>query len=184
MIITYHREKLINAITYFAKNTNYCGKTKLMKLLFFLDFLHFKQTGKSVTGLEYYAWERGPVPKDLFEELDDMKSDLKAAISIVPSENFQKIVSKKDFSDEFFSNREKKLLKDVSGIFKYARADDIVEVSHLENKPWHKTLKEKGQYQKIDYLLAVDSIKDSLPYDEAKERMEEITETRRVLGTV
>ena len=182
MITTHHREKLINAISYFVKNTRYCGKTKLMKLLFFLDFCHFKQTGKSVTGLDYYAWERGPVPKDLFEELDNMKPDLKAAIRIVPSENFQKIVSKKDFSGEFFSNREKKLLKDISEIFRDVKADDIVEISHLENKPWDKTLKEKGQYQKIDYLLAVDSMEDSLPYDEAKERMEEISEVHQVLG--
>ena len=66
MIITHHREKLINAIIYFAKNTTYCGKTKLLKLLYFLDFYQFKQTGKSVTGLDYFAWKMGPVPKELF----------------------------------------------------------------------------------------------------------------------
>ena len=55
MINTYHREKLINAIIYFAQNTKYCGKIKLFKLLYFLDFWHFKQTGKSVTGLDSQA---------------------------------------------------------------------------------------------------------------------------------
>jgi hypothetical protein len=48
MIITNQREKLVNAIIYFCHNTKYCGKTKLMKLLYFLDFIHFKQTAKSV----------------------------------------------------------------------------------------------------------------------------------------
>jgi len=62
MIITHQRDKLINAIIYLSSNTNYCGKTKLMKLLYFRDFKHFRQTGKSVTGLDYYAWEMGPVP--------------------------------------------------------------------------------------------------------------------------
>ena len=76
MIITYHREKLLNAIIYMANNTMFCGKTKLLKLLYFLDFKHFKQTAKSVTGLDYYAWEKGPVPKKLFEELSgNMKPD-------------------------------------------------------------------------------------------------------------
>ena len=94
MIITHHREKLINTIIYFAQNTKNCGKTKLMKLLYFLDFTHFKQTGKSVTGLDYYTWEWGPVPKELFKELDDMKPDLKSAIKISPQEGFQKVVAK------------------------------------------------------------------------------------------
>ncbi len=182
MIITHHREKLINSIVYFANNTNYCGKTKLMKLLYFLDFWHFKQTGKSVTGREYSTWEKGPVQKELFNELDDMKIDLKAAISIVRYENFQKIKAKKKFNDEYFSNREKKLLKDIADIFKDVRADDISEISHLKNAPWDKTLRDKGLWQKIDYLLSIDDIEGSLSYEEAKERMEEISEMHRIFG--
>ena len=46
MIVTHHREKLINAIIYFAEKTRYCGKTKLLKLMYFFDFTHFKQTGE------------------------------------------------------------------------------------------------------------------------------------------
>jgi hypothetical protein len=55
MLITYERNKLINAIVYFAQNTQHLGKTKLFKLLYLLDFEHFRQTGRSVTGLDYYA---------------------------------------------------------------------------------------------------------------------------------
>ena len=184
MIITHHREKLINAIIYFAKYTKYCGKTKLLKLLYFLDFCHFKQTGKSVTGLEYFTWEKGPVPKDLFEELpDNMKSDLKDSINIVLSESLQKIVPRKKFNDEHFTNREKKLLETISFIFGDAKADDMVEVTHLKNEPWHRTLKEKGLWQKIDYLLSIDDEEDSLTYNEAKERMEEIAEMHQIFGT-
>ncbi len=72
MIVTHHRAKLINAIIYFANRTKYCGKTKILKLLYFLNFTHFKQTSKSVTGLDYFAWEMGPVPKVLFEERSEM----------------------------------------------------------------------------------------------------------------
>jgi hypothetical protein len=36
MLIDTHREKLINAIVYFASNTKYCGKVKLFKLLYIL----------------------------------------------------------------------------------------------------------------------------------------------------
>jgi uncharacterized phage-associated protein len=184
MIITRHREKLINAIIYFAKQTTYCGKTKLLKLLYFLDFYHFKQTAKSVTGLEYFAWEQGPVPKELFEELSgNMKADLKDAISLASTEDFQKIVPKKKFNEDYFTNREKKLLKDLSDVFRDAKAEEMVEVSHLRNEPWDKTLKEKGPRQKIDYMLSIDDEENSLSYNEAKERMEEITEMHQIFGT-
>ena len=183
MIITHHREKLINAIIYFAKNTKYCGKTKLLKLLYFLDFSHFKQTGMSVTGLDYFAWEMGPVPKVLFDELSgNMRPDMKDTINELPAERFQQIRPKKKFDDKYFSKREMKLLKDTSFIFHDAKADDMVESTHLKNEPWDKTLKEKGEFQKIDYMLSIDSEIVSLSYDEAKEREEEISEVYQLFG--
>ncbi len=183
MIITHHREKLINAIIYFARNTKYCGKTKLLKLLYFFDFSHFKKTGKSVTGLDYYAWEMGPVPKDLFEELSgNMKPDMTAAIQDLPEEGFQQIQPKKKFDNQYFSNKEMKLLDDIAFIFKDAKAEAMVETSHLKNEPWDRTFKEKGDFKKIDYMLAVDSEVVSLPYNEAMERQEERAEMIKLFG--
>ncbi|MFH0727104.1 MAG: Panacea domain-containing protein [Pseudomonadota bacterium] len=185
MIITHHREKLINAIIYFANHTKYCGKTKLLKLLYFLDFSHFKQTGRSVTGLDYFAWKMGPVPKELFEEISgNMKSDMKDAIQelVADPEGFQPIRPQKKFDGQFFSKKEKRLLEDISFIFKDANADAMVESTHLKSEPWDKTLKEKGEFKKIDYMLAVDSEVVSLPYDEAKERMEERSEIFHLFG--
>lgn len=51
MFVSSTREKLINAIVFFAANTRHCGKVKLFKLLYLLDFAHFRETGRSVTGL-------------------------------------------------------------------------------------------------------------------------------------
>ncbi len=103
MINTHHREKQINAVIYFARNTKICGKTKLMKLLYFLDFKHFKQTGKSVTGLNYFAWRMGPVPRELFDEINSgMKPDLAKAIEIEAIEKFQKIHPRQHFNSDFF----------------------------------------------------------------------------------
>lgn len=183
MIITHHREKLINAMIYFATHTKYCGKTKLLKLLYFLDFKHFKQTGKSVTGQDYFAWEMGPVPRELFEELSGkMRPDMKAAIHDLPEEGFQKIRPKKRFDNQYFSKKEMKLLEDISFIFEDAKADDMVESTHLQNEPWDRTLKQKGEFKKIDYMLAVDSEIVSLPYEEAKDRMEERSEMYKIFG--
>ena len=67
---------------------------------------------------------------------------------------------------------------------KNAKAEEMVELTHLRNEPWHKTLIQKGANQKIDYLLSIDDQPDSLSYDEAQERMEEISEMHRIFGTV
>ena len=182
MIITYHREKIINAIIYFAKNTQYCGKTKLLKLLYFLDFRHFKQTGKSVTGFDYYAWDMGPVPRDFYNELEDMKPDLKDVIKVLSKEGFQKYIPKKKFNGEYFSKREMRLLEEISYIFKDAKAPEMIESIHLANEPWDKTFKAKGRYEKIDYMLSIDNIDGSLSGKEALERKEEISETHSIFG--
>ena len=82
---------------YFAQNTNFCGKTKLMKLLYFLDFMHFKQTGKAVTDLYYFAWEQGPVPKVFFEEISKTpRKDLASLVTFQDCGKFQKTMPKKE----------------------------------------------------------------------------------------
>ncbi len=81
MLATYQREKLINAVLYFATKTKFCGKTKLFKLLYFLDFEHYKKTGRSVTGLRYCAWGKGPVPVSLYEEMEWPKRDMSAKVA-------------------------------------------------------------------------------------------------------
>lgn len=183
MIITHQREKLINAIIYFAKNTKYCGKIKILKLLFELDFEHFKQTGRSVTGLDYSAWAMGPVPSELFEELSGrMLPDLAKAIEIVPVGELQQIVPKKQFNSKYFTKREKKLLSNFVEIFKNATAEQMKGASHRAGGPWDRTVKEKGLQQPIDYFMALDDSQDSLSRDEAAERIREREEMYQAFG--
>lgn len=173
MIVTHTREKLIHAVLYFAKTTRYCGKTKLMKLLYFLDFTHFKQTGKAVTELEYFAWPKGPVPKIFFEEISStLAADLSKLVTIQKIGDFQQItplpMQKPDL--DYFSPREVRLLEEIAIIFRDTKANEISDISHLPNQPWDKTLKEKGALQLIEYFLALDDTKESLPHDIARER--------------
>ena len=186
MIITYQREKLLNAIIYFAKNTRFCGKTKLMKLLYFLDFEHFKKTGKTVTGQDYFAWKMGPVPKSLFEELSgSMEPDMKRAIYDLPgNDGFQQIRPKKKFDSQYFSKNEIASLEKWAYIFKDTKADEMIEATHLKNQPWDHTIKTKGEFAQIDCMLAIDGAADSLSYEEAEERLRSRLEMYEALGTV
>jgi hypothetical protein len=71
---------------------------------------------------------------------------------------------------------------EIAEVYHEASADLIVEVAHLPNEPWHKTLQEKGENKRIDFLRAIDDRPGSLSYEEAKHRMEEIAETYNVFG--
>ena len=122
MLIDHHREKLISAIIYFVTNTKYCGKLKLFKQLYFLDFEHFAQTGRSVTGLDYYAWEKGPCPKELYGEFDDPKDDMLTALNFeeVPVNKprpMLTLVPKKQFNPLHFTKREINILKALAEEF-------------------------------------------------------------------
>jgi uncharacterized phage-associated protein len=185
MIITHQREKLVNAIIFFAKNTNLCGKTKLLKLLYYLDFWHFRETGESVTGLDYSAWKFGPVPTSLYNELSEkMKSDLENAVKVVTKNQFQQIIPKKNFNLTYFTRREKRLLNKVAEIFKTTKAEDMIESTHMKNMPWYKTLKEKGEYQHIDYFLSIDDSPDSISAEDALDRVTERKEMYDNFGKI
>ncbi len=161
MLTNYDREKLINAILYFAEHTKNCGKTKLFKLLYFLDFEHYKQTGRSVTGLEYYAWKMGPVPVALMDEIQMPEPDLAEKISfkIIPTKFNNDMVlfePKSEFDPSHFTKRELRLLQDLASRYETSKADDMVEVTHLETLPWHRVFMEEGKRQaKIPYEYAM-----------------------------
>jgi len=185
ILINHNREKLLNALIYFSRNTHSCGKTKLFKLLYFLDFIHFRETGRSVTGLNYYAWDKGPVPQDLFHELKQPDKDLKQTIALLKqsedeNDKLCRVIAKKPFDPKYFTKREMKIMDRLSFIFKDALAKDMVEITHLTGTPWDKTMKEKGPGKRIDYSLAIDGSKGALTSEEIEERMSEIKEVTQI----
>lgn len=152
MLIIHNREKLIQAILYFASNTNYCGKVKLFKLLYFLDFQHFTDTGRSVTGLSYSAWKMGPVPTELFDEIESPEPDLAASVSIssVPVKSGKpmlKIDPLVEFDKSLFTRRELKLMESLVSEYADTLSDDMVEATHVENQPWDRVFNKEGKKQ-------------------------------------
>jgi uncharacterized phage-associated protein len=125
MLITHKREKLLNAIIFFASNTHFLGKTKLFKLLFFLDFEHFKDTGRSVTGMDYFAWPMGPVPNSLATEIEKPEADMlsKIQFSKVPAGNAYRlaVAPLAKFDATHFSKRELRIMAKLAEEFKIIR---------------------------------------------------------------
>ncbi|RKT47504.1 Panacea domain-containing protein [Thiocapsa rosea] len=160
MLITHEREKLINAIIYFAKNTRAPGKIKLFKLLYLLDFEHFRQTGRSVTGLEYRAWKFGPVPIRLMQEWEDLEPDLRAAIAIEPKRVYdfvrETVIPQAEFDDSHFSKRELRIMEELASIYRDELSPKMIDVTHAENGAWGKVWKDgAGNDRTIDYKLSL-----------------------------
>lgn len=183
MIIDHSREKLLNLIAYFVKNTKNCKKTKLLKLLYYADFRHFKETGMSITGLKYYAWDWGPVPKELYVEMDHPKQDFNDSFSVIPSEDIGvDIIVKRPADMKHFTKREMKIIEDTAFIFKEALGGTMVECTHLPNEPWRTTLKDQGMYKEINYKLALDNTKESISQAEYEQRTADFEEVKKALS--
>lgn len=185
------REKLLQAIVFFVKETRRCQKLKLFKLLFFFDFDVFRQTGKSATGLEYFAWPMGPVPNALFEELKKPLPDLAGRVLVrearVDDPDFKEmglqLTAKKPFDESKFTLRELGILKRLAEIYLDASATDMREASHLRGQPWHQVYEvERRKQAPIPYELALDGTEGSITKEQAKLIAEEQREAQGIFG--
>lgn len=60
----FDRNKAIAMILFFAVTQHNLHKTKLMKLLWYVDMLFFKDYVKSISGMRYVHQHYGPIPED------------------------------------------------------------------------------------------------------------------------
>src|SRR5215218_3432572 len=125
MFVSRDREKLINAIIYFLGATKHCHTLKLFKLLNFADFEHFRQTGRTIFGLDYKALPKGPVPTALLDEIKrGGDADLRGAIALyeVKDEITDELLRRDlkprvAFDKKWFSKRELKIMDRVAEFF-------------------------------------------------------------------
>lgn len=154
--------RLINAVVFFAENTRHCGKIKLFKLLYLMDFEHFRQTGKSVTGVEYQAWKFGPVPIELMEEWDDMSEELSHAIHIEPEKVIDyvretvKVNEGVKFDGDDFTPRQLEIMQGLVEKYRNTFSPIMIDVTHEQNGAWDKVWQGgQGAHHVIPYELAV-----------------------------
>ncbi len=174
MFVSRDREKLINAIIFFLRNTRHCHTLKLFKLLNFADFEHYRQTGKTITGLEYRALPKGPVPTSLLDEIRRGGSkDLKEAVALfevrddITDELLRRdLKPRREFDARWFSRREIKIMDRVAEFFRDLRADDMSEFSHGQRKPWRSVFRQgegSGSLIPPDLSFSGDAIVHDVP---------------------
>lgn len=149
-------EKFTEMVVYFSEQLA-PFKTKMNKLLFYADFLMFKQSCFSISGVRYKAIDMGPVPNNfqsIFEFLVN-KDEIDIVTTEFPGgyagEQFKARKDRPFYADLFLKN-ELEVLEKVATVFKLTSAIDIIELSHLE-EAWKKNEKNKSI---ISYVYAFD----------------------------
>lgn len=181
-------EKLRNAAIFFVSKTRQVGITKLMKLLYFLDFRHYQETGFPVTGQTYRTWQFGPVPVDVWAELKERKdSGLKLAsvIKAIPGDDEGALLIRPlagvSFVEDPFSRRELRILNELAEIFRDVPAKLMVSATHAHREPWTTVLKTAGENRPISYELAFTGKESEEQMTRIRENQEEHNAAIRVI---
>lgn len=144
--------KIFNMVIYFAQNG--VLKTKLMKLLWYADFLMFKRHLLSISGVTYCRFQHGPVPKnhDLLLSCMERMGCVNIDEQEINDYTFINIVAKDDFDETHFSVEELEILKEVNKYFADYGSVKIRDFSHQE-LGWKETVdKQIISYKYADQL--------------------------------
>lgn len=140
-------EKFTEMVVFFSEKIE-PYKTKMNKLLFYADFLMFKQSCFSISGVRYKAIEMGPVPSNFQSIFEYMANNNEIDICTTEFPNGYvgeqfKARHDRGFNAALFSATELETLEKVANAFKSTSTNDIVEISHLE-QAWKNNIKERG----------------------------------------
>ena len=130
-------DRLKNILLFFISKGNGVFFTKMNKLLFYADFMAYRVTGKSVSGLAYKAIAHGPVPvrwDRIYSFYDEIDQEI---VQFSDGREGTKLVSKLSPDMAEFSDDELKILEYVSQRFKNETPTQISETSH-EEEAWKK----------------------------------------------
>lgn len=140
------QERLKDVILYLLDkfksiDDKYNGKKKLAKLLYFIDFYYYKDTGHTIGSDSYMARKMGPVPSEFYPVLQALVED-----GVITQENKTITYGDKTYSQEInkivrlldlnLDKKEKDFIDKVFNKFKFKTALDLEEISHSQ-APWN-----------------------------------------------
>jgi len=147
-------QKLKHCILYFLEHINnvHLGRTKLMKLLYYVDFDHYERWERSVTGAVYRKLPHGPMPAEADKIIDDMVRRGEVNECRVRRGEYEQrrlVTASAEFDSRLFTGDEMETLEQVAKTWEHATAAEIEAASHNE-APWLAT----EACAMIDYDLA------------------------------
>jgi len=145
----FDKDKFSEAVLYFCKEG--MVKTKLNKLVFYLDFKHFSQYTVSVTGQRYAHIPFGPAPDNY-----DLCYAILLRQNLIEIEEIEfgdysgdKFIAKREPNLNIFTNTELNTLSFIDNKFKEYNAKQISQFSHHE-----KAYSETANGELIPYIYS------------------------------
>jgi putative zinc finger/helix-turn-helix YgiT family protein len=129
----FNLDKFYNAILFLCQDGPW--KTKLNKLMFYVDFKHFKNYSVSVTGSRYAHVSFGPAPDmyDLYYSILKSRGEIRSEEVVLQTGDVgEKIWAIKNPDLNVFSSSELNILTEIKIRFEQYSASAITKASHEE----------------------------------------------------
>ena len=139
-------DKIANIVQLIIANIGSTFVTKMNKLLFYADFIHYKKHGYGITGLTYKALSFGPVP-DHWGTLYSSLSGIEMEEFVYPSGQSGIRLEAVEKNENVLSESELTTIEKVCKYFSEMSAGEISQTSHLE-KGW---IENKDNHSAISY---------------------------------
>lgn len=150
---TSDRMKLGNACVYMAQRIPDLSKTKLLKLLYFMEEYSVVRFKTPFLGLPFEVWQAGPVVKDVFVDLSEIPVLLDGFVERVQVDGSTYVKAASEFSDDEFSDNDMVVMDDVIARYGKKTATELVQLTHKEGSPWWKVAKEHGLLEAFEQKL-------------------------------
>ena len=126
-------EKVSEMVKFFICKEGGLFPTKLNKEMFYADFLHYKQHGQAISGLQYQAIQYGPVPvhyDTVYDNIDGISKEIVVAHDMESTR-----LSCRSCDISVFSEQELKTLGEVLAKIQPMSTQEIIDRSH-EEEAW------------------------------------------------
>ena len=142
-------DKVANVVRLIISTIGSTFVTKMNKLLFYADFIHYKKHGYGITGITYKALPFGPVPEH-WGTLYSFLSGVDMEEFVYPSGQSGIKLEANENTDNILNESELSTIEKVCALFSNMSAGEISQTSHLE-KGW---IENKDNRSAISYQNA------------------------------
>lgn len=147
-------DKIGHTLAFLASEIDDLYLTKAMKLLYLLDEISVKETGVPFTWLDYKVWGRGPVPEEIYDELNEpflskfnlMKEFITTEKRPNPAEQSSEstiLHPKIKFDENEFTDYEIELLKRVVKEYGKLSGNQLIDLLHKQGSLWDTEVRKK-----------------------------------------
>lgn len=124
--------RLKNIMLYILNRCNEVWCTKMNKLLFYTDFMSYRECGMAMSGLSYRAIDFGPVPERwdrVYSEFPEVRQELRQVGDFVGSV----LIASAEPDYTMFTDAELKVLDSICTHFSKMSSREISRISHDED---------------------------------------------------